>query len=82
MSWMRNKLTPAPHLCDPKETVKSSKAYYLNSFGIKGLEASISLQMRAIEHEQAILTGMEQALAELYAAEAVRKLKGYDQTRG
>lgn len=61
MTWIRSQLASAPHLLDPDDTVKSSMAYYARE-SADTLERRIREQKRAIEHEQAILKGMELAL--------------------
>jgi hypothetical protein len=62
-SWLLNQINPAPHLLDPKETRKSSARYY-NGLSVKALEKEIAEYKRAIEHEQAILEGIGDALIE------------------
>ena len=66
MTWIRQRLAPSPHLLDPESTVEASKAYWLKTATVHSLTQAIRDHERALEHEQAVLTGMYQALEVLH----------------
>ena len=68
MTWLRQKIAPAPHLLEPKDTMVNAKAYWLaeGRFSASHLTTAIAEHERALEHEQAILEGMYQALESLH----------------
>ncbi len=63
MTWIRDDIAPAPHLLDPAETMKAAMIYARHWSKVQLIE-KIAEHKRAIEHEQAIVTGFEQALAD------------------
>lgn len=72
MTYALNQIAPAPHLLDPKRTVETARQYYNRyALSVEALTDRIAEHKRAIEHEQAILAGMELALTDL-----LRKRRG------
>jgi hypothetical protein len=68
MTWILNQIAPAPHLLEPAETEVSAYRYGLSAyFHPRDIAARIAEQKRAIEHEEAIVRGMERAYQELVA---------------
>lgn len=66
MTWLASKIPAAEHVLDPSETTKAARLYSLRYWpNIKLLTEYIAIHKRAIEHEQAILEGMNQAYEEM-----------------
>ena len=67
MTWLRQQIAPdkeikaAPHVLDPDQTVIAARRYCESRHSWE-LETMIAEHKRAIEHEQAVLTGMLEAL--------------------
>ena len=67
MTWLRQQIAPdreikaAPHVLDPSQTVIAARNYCASRPGWE-LEKMIAEHKRAIEHEQAVLKGMLEAL--------------------